>query len=615
VYELRFAPLAIQELTPSQDTKLKKEENLELLKKLAQHKVDTSLFQSSKRLGRGHESKKEVLSRALREKRAGLEVEGNDELLYAPEHAKEDVQEESSDDEEEEEANSVMSAELTIPTFTTIAPSTPQIPFGAGLKRPLELDESGNPIIQRRKRIKLKPKSGHVRPAGDSDWEGFSSAAGSDDGSRIDSASDNDSMSDIEDDMDSEEDSDEEGTESEDGTRSSVSNSEDEDDMDDDSEDVKEEAKEEKQERSSAFKDWANQQRNTALGFTPSSTTDLFALAQKETASKADESTIASTTSNRTSTVGMIQLPLTSAFESSSEPTRTAFAVPVTRPDQVEESRLRLPVVAEEQKIMEAIYNHDTTIISGETGSGKTTQIPQFLYEAGFGNPNGPRPGMIGVTQPRRVAAVSMAKRVAVELGDFKDKVSYQIRFDSTVSSKTTIKFMTDGVLLREISQDFTLAKYSVIVIDEAHERSVNTDILIGMLSRIVETRAKLAMRQPTFKPLKLVIMSATLKITDFQSNKSLFRKALPPIIEVEGRQYDVKVHFARKTKRDYVEEMFNKVCAGHKKLPPGGMLVFLTGQNEIQHLAKKLKQKFSSTQGATVKHADMRISAAQGMF
>jgi len=188
-------------------------------------------------------------------------------------------------------------------------------------------------------------------------------------------------------------------------------------------------------------------------------------------------------------------------------------AVTVARPAEVEEARLLLPIVAEEQSIMEAVLLNPVVIICGETGSGKTTQVPQFLYEAGFGTPGSgmslcpelshwisivlmspaiDNPGMIGVTQPRRVAAMSMASRVAHELSLTASRVSYQIRYDATVSATTSIKFMTDGVLLRELATDFLLTKYSVVIIDEAHERSMNTDILIGVLSRVLKLREEM---------------------------------------------------------------------------------------------------------------------------
>lgn len=140
---------------------------------------------------------------------------------------------------------------------------------------------------------------------------------------------------------------------------------------------------------------------------------------------------------------------------------RRAFVVEVNRTDSIQQQRALLPVFAEEHRIMEAVYHHDCIILCGETGSGKTTQVPQFLYEAGFGNLlHDLYPGMIGVTQPRRVAAVSMAERVGSELGDHGHRVGYQIRFDTTIKNEgkengTALKFMTDGVLLREMMTDF----------------------------------------------------------------------------------------------------------------------------------------------------------------
>ena len=204
----------------------------------------------------------------------------------------------------------------------------------------------------------------------------------------------------------------------------------------------------------------------------------------------------------------------------------------LNRDPKIQASRLNLPVCGMEQEIVEAITLNDVVILCGETGSGKSTQVPQFLFEAGYGES-----GMIGITQPRRVAATSTAERVGVEMGEpinsgahgnkgsaqnvLKKKqkknknnenngngvedvaalnepavdesesvkqgglVGYQIRFDaSTVGEKTMIKFMTDGILLREVTSDLLLRQYSVILLDEAHERNVNTDILLGMISR-----------------------------------------------------------------------------------------------------------------------------------
>ncbi|KAG5437605.1 hypothetical protein PCANB_000642 [Pneumocystis canis] len=278
---------------------------------------------------------------------------------------------------------------------------------------------------------------------------------------------------------------------------------------------------------------------------------------------------------------------------------RKTFYVNLNRSKEVIESRSNLPIIAEEQQIMEAIFNNLCVVICGETGSGKTTQIPQFLFEAGFGNDQSDTPGMIGITQPRRVAAISMANRVAYELGEeFGKKVAYQIRFDTTIKHSTVIKFMTDGILLHELSSDFLLSKYSVIIIDEAHERTINTDILIGILSRILKLRQTMSMEKDSnVKPLRLIIMSATLRISDFIDNKRLFNPQ-PVFIKINARQYPVSIHFSRKTAHlNYVEKSLEIVSKIHKRLPPGAILVFLTGQDEIKHLCKLLSRAFPHTE------------------
>jgi len=256
--------------------------------------------------------------------------------------------------------------------------------------------------------------------------------------------------------------------------------------------------------------------------------------------------------------------------------------VHVTRNNDIEEARSKLPIIAEEQLIVETINSQGVVVLTGETGSGKTTQLPQFLYEAGYASDD----KLIGITEPRRVAATSMASRVGLELGLDSSIVSYQIRYEGNVTEKTKIKFMTDGVLLREVEKDFLLSHYSVIIIDEAHERSVFTDILIGLLSRIVPLRHKKG------SPLKVIIMSATLRVTDFTENKRLFKIA-PPVISVESRQFPVTVHFNKRTNEDYMSEAFRKVCKIHKQLPEGGILVFLTGQQEVNTMVKKLRNMF----------------------
>ena len=261
---------------------------------------------------------------------------------------------------------------------------------------------------------------------------------------------------------------------------------------------------------------------------------------------------------------------------------KPATFVNVERDPEIQIARLKLPIIVEEQVIMETISANLITILAGETGSGKTTQVPQFLYEAGYAQ-NGK---IIGITEPRRVAAIAMSQRVGREMNLSTDIVSYLIRFEGNCTPETKIKFMTDGVLLKEVECDFLLQKYSVIILDEAHERSAYTDILIGLLSRIILLRKK------KNDPLKLIIMSATLRVEDFTKNTRLFKEP-PPVIKVDARQFPVTVHFNKVTADDYVREALLKSIKIHTKLPDGGILVFVTGQLEVKHLVKKLRNLF----------------------
>ncbi|XP_063029264.1 probable ATP-dependent RNA helicase DHX37 isoform X2 [Melospiza melodia melodia] len=285
-------------------------------------------------------------------------------------------------------------------------------------------------------------------------------------------------------------------------------------------------------------------------------------------------------------------------------PCKPAVFIPVHRTPEIQEARLKLPILAEEQVVMEAINDNPIVIICGETGSGKTTQVPQFLYEAGYASSG----GIIGITEPRRVAAVSMSQRVAKEMNLSHRVVSYQIRYEGNVTDETQIKFMTDGVLLKEIQKDFLLSKYKVIIIDEAHERSMYTDILIGLLSRIVPLRSKKGL------PLKLIIMSATLRVEDFTANTRLF-SVQPPVIQVDARQFPVTVHFNKKTPLDdYSGECFRKVCKIHRMLPAGGILVFLTGQAEVHSLCRRLRKAFPYQKNSTAGGEDDREDSVEEM-
>jgi ATP-dependent RNA helicase DHX37/DHR1 len=245
----------------------------------------------------------------------------------------------------------------------------------------------------------------------------------------------------------------------------------------------------------------------------------------------------------------------------------------VERPADVAASRYNLPVATMEFEVMDTIRNNDVTIICAETGSGKSTQIPQFLYEAGMtkgmDESSGGNPCRRAVTQPRRVAAVSTAKRVCYEMGQGNglsiesprkgegNLVAYQTRYESAgLGDKNHILFMTDGILLQEIQSDLLLRKYNVIVLDEAHERGLNTDVLIGLLSAAIPLRKQASMeRGSTIAPLRLVIMSATLRVADFD-NDSLFPSIKPAVVKVPGRTHPVTIHHSKVTELDNYGKM-----------------------------------------------------------
>jgi len=278
----------------------------------------------------------------------------------------------------------------------------------------------------------------------------------------------------------------------------------------------------------------------------------------------------------------------------------------VTRTDEIQEVRHKLPAMLMEQEIVESVLEHDVIVLSGNTGCGKSTQVPQFLYDAGFTSET----RKIAITQPRRVATVAITKRVAQELNDA-SLVEYQVRFDRSHlggdREKVRLKFMTDGILLKEVQSDFMLRQYGVIIIDEAHERSINCDILIGLLSRVVTARrqeyeeykkkldAGECVADPTMCPLKLIIMSATLRLCDFTQNKKLFA-CPPPVIDIDAKLYPVSIHFEQKTEDDYVSAAAKKIMDIHTKLPPGTILVFVAGRNEVQLVCNLLQQKIGNT-------------------
>ncbi|GER31861.1 RNA helicase family protein [Striga asiatica] len=287
----------------------------------------------------------------------------------------------------------------------------------------------------------------------------------------------------------------------------------------------------------------------------------------------------------------------------------------VVRKQQLEKHRKALPIAAVQKRLLEEVSKNDVLIIVGETGSGKTTQLPQYLCNGGFCR-NG---GIIGVTQPRRVAAVTVAKRVAEECGvALGQKVGYAIRFEDVTSGSTKIKYMTDGLLLREALLDPYLSKYSVIIVDEAHERTVQTDVLLGLLKSVQRTRSSGASymkhnnghikaengvplekehvqstsslkhnRGKKLYPLKLIIMSASL---DAQIFSKYFGGARA--VHVQGRQYPVDVLYTRQPETDYLDAALITIFQIHLEEGPGDILVFLTGQEEIESIERLVQER-----------------------
>lgn len=221
----------------------------------------------------------------------------------------------------------------------------------------------------------------------------------------------------------------------------------------------------------------------------------------------------------------------------------------------VQESQL-LPIARAEKALVWEAKRHDSLIIIGETASGKSTQIPQYLYRSGFA-----RLGVIGCTQPRRVAAISIAERVADEMSETLGvKVGYSVRFEDVSSVNTRIKYMTDGMLLRETIGDPSLKRYGVIILDEAHERTIHTDVLFGIVKKAQRTRAESGSR-----PLKVIVMSATLEAEPFSK---FFGGA--KILYIEGRQHPVKTFYAVEQQTDYLHAALVSTVQLHNEQPLG---------------------------------------------
>lgn len=241
----------------------------------------------------------------------------------------------------------------------------------------------------------------------------------------------------------------------------------------------------------------------------------------------------------------------------------------------IQQVRRSLPVYTVREELLNVIRENQVVVVEGETGSGKTTQLTQYLVEEGFGDF-----GIVGCTQPRRVAAVSVAQRVAEEFGGggVGAEVGYAIRFEDCTSPETRIKYMTDGILLRESLRDPDLERYSVIIMDEAHERSLNTDVLFGALKGVISRR----------RDLKVIITSATLNADRFSN---FFGHA--PVFRIPGRTFPVDTFFSKTPVEDYVDGAVWQVMQIHLQAPlPGDILVFMTGQEDIETSCEALAEK-----------------------
>ncbi|XP_058108764.1 pre-mRNA-splicing factor ATP-dependent RNA helicase DEAH10 [Magnolia sinica] len=285
------------------------------------------------------------------------------------------------------------------------------------------------------------------------------------------------------------------------------------------------------------------------------------------------------------------------------------------RKQLIAQQKKSLPIASVEKRIVEEVRKNDILIIVGETGSGKTTQLPQFLFNGGFCHDG----RVIGITQPRRVAAVTVAKRVAEECGvELGQKVGYSIRFDDVTSSSTRIKYMTDGLLLREALLDPLLSRYSVIIVDEAHERTVHTDVLLGLLKDVQNARSRSTIQQnnsgkmnahngrvidkednarchrhlktcqgPKVPPLKLIIMSASLDARGFSEYFGGARA-----VHIQGRQHPVDILYTYHAEPDCLDAALITIFQIHLEESPGDILVFLTGQEEIESAERLVQER-----------------------
>jgi ATP-dependent RNA helicase DHX8/PRP22 len=261
----------------------------------------------------------------------------------------------------------------------------------------------------------------------------------------------------------------------------------------------------------------------------------------------------------------------------------------------IKQQRESLPIFKLRKQLLEAIRSNQILIVVGDTGSGKTTQLTQYLAEDGLA-----QRGVIGCTQPRRVAAMSVAKRVSEEVAcELGNEVGYTIRFeDKTTDGVTKIKYMTDGIMQREILLDPLLGRYSVIMLDEAHERTVATDVLFGLLKKTIKRRPD----------LKLIVTSATL---DAEKFSTYFNNC--PIFTIPGRAFPVEILYAREPESDYVDAALKTVETIHLTEPPGDILLFLTGKEEIDSCCEVLDARMKMLKKAVPNTPELMMLPVYG--
>lgn len=299
-----------------------------------------------------------------------------------------------------------------------------------------------------------------------------------------------------------------------------------------------------------------------------------------------------------------------------------AGAAPVFNKNErlaISEQRRRLPIYAHRTELLYLVEGHATTVVVGETGSGKTTQVPQYLHEAGWTQGG----KLVACTQPRRVAAMTVASRVAEEMGcRLGQDVGYSIRFeDVSTPGVTRVRFCTDGVLLREMMDDPLLLKYSCVMVDEAHERSLATDVLLGLLKKIQRRRPD----------LRVIISSSTIeaeKMARFFDTSNVRRPRAhaegvqqgaapsrsPALLSVEGRTHNVQVHYLEAPASDYIQAAVETAVNIHREDLPGDILIFLTGQDECEAAVKLLDEEGRRLQRSRLKLRMQAVALYAGL-